>query len=1729
MFTKYLCLNMKLLQKTILFAITFSLCKSAKINTPRVLLPWFENKNVNFMFEIIEGGCYTWSLSRDDIIDLEPIYEDTWGGHCSRAARVSVSKTCVPPGSVIILAEEVNSGEILRGDVNIDKIKSLKVMSTTWKLYLEEAPEAFEVFAYDDQGNKFSTLEGVNFKWTIENFDNSVGDDPLVTLVRWRDTDYEAPPGITDIEAQGLRSYSVLLYGQAMGDCRVTVCLGDICTDFNLQVVASVVLTPATAVIAPTDTLKYRVVRARAGRLTVQDIADTLYYIKVPNTGIAVLDDTVSLVRATEIGSTSILLMSGTTEVASATLTVAEPHSIRVNLRPSSLLIRGEPFTVHCILLDINGHPLTAGQEILIRLSVVGEANVDLLKSTENGTLTDAVAGNSGPLTITARLHSVAGKSLIRKVEGHVSAVAVDPLEIIPPEIYVAWTDTIQEIQLEHRGGGEEPVVWSESEISQGAAISVSSTGLVTIRSEGDIEVIVQLKNYPHIRAVGRVVSSPAELVQVSSSGQARVGRPHHLHVALTATHPHTGQLYNFHRCNCEAFAVSLLEGPEPHNVTAATWVQPVEGACCVVECAWASRGVSCVRVSRGRAGEAARVHVRAAPRLRWPPRALAALPAATLPILAEGESLVPQSSETRVAELTERTGSPPHRYPDVQLFTFKCRWRGDSRMSLVSQAEEEREAAEFEAACAPHVSKLRLEPPDLAGNCSGGARLWLRPGQEVRVGVTLLDAIGRELLDEVGPLVEWENEPRHVGLQYGGDRLLVETLPEYAPVPVPNKYYQIVVADDQAIGWTGLLKASIPEATATLQARVVSPLNCDSLKADMAWEGDTVSGITNVSGGSGRYYVETPKGVSAVVEGGRVSAIVPGPGSYDLVVMDMCISGEKQVIEVNVEEVVSVEVITSRAIGVGACASISAIARGSSLRALAAGRAAEWSAAGPAAVRDRALCGLAEGAARLRAAIAGVWSPEIEVLVFPPLQIVPATARIPAGARLQLRRSGGPPLHLASTHYRLAGASTRGSHHSIEVSPTGSVQGLSTGKARIILVATDIANVEIARAEAEVEVVPISGLRVRAATQTLVVGAVGGLWVAAEGLAAGALHALQPPPRVAWTLRDPAAARLYTGHVDDMLERQVAEGIAVRVVPLKPGVITIDVRVRNLGQVAETRSWDSTIEILGVSDIRTSVEGLPNEFSTGERLAIAVGATLQLKSLPRGSWKLFDDGALELSPSGELKALRPGHGVVIAQHKDERNNIYRETAVQVEAAVPHYCTAEPAEGAGDDNVVRLALRSSLGRRLLAPRANVSARGPLAAAPRRAPPSHSALGYELVISGLDTTGALMTFESSEGGVTVRDEVWVAGPDPRADNILACGGWGVCLEGVGWRGEASSVRVTAGAGVSLAVLWAARPRRAALTLRLDRPPTALTLHQLPIHKMEFAPGVWPSAMVPLIIEAEGLTTGPLLCTEDQRYALEGVQVELPFTCRTKAPHTAQPVLDIINGELGCSILPSTPIIDSSEVELCAEWDAARTCTRVLLLPPIKLSHTKVSLLHPPAFFTISGHPHALKLVKMNTSPGLKLETRTKDDEIDVIVKSETSVCGVGWVNVRSKLTYQELRVEVERESEVACGTILGAIFTILKPYLSTLATVAAVAAAFLYAQSRMQQKGQIRVPEQPPPQSPVPERLNRSRTWSRSPYASGPAAPVYGDATLLPDQSFSQNSTRMHSSFPAFGL
>lgn len=50
-------------------------------------------------------------------------------------------------------------------NVIVDSIATLNIVTTTRELYIEEAPEAFEVRAYDDQGSYFNnTLQLINLK-----------------------------------------------------------------------------------------------------------------------------------------------------------------------------------------------------------------------------------------------------------------------------------------------------------------------------------------------------------------------------------------------------------------------------------------------------------------------------------------------------------------------------------------------------------------------------------------------------------------------------------------------------------------------------------------------------------------------------------------------------------------------------------------------------------------------------------------------------------------------------------------------------------------------------------------------------------------------------------------------------------------------------------------------------------------------------------------------------------------------------------------------------------------------------------------------------------------------------------------------------------------------------------------------------------------------------------------------------------------------------------------------------------------------------------------------------------------------------------------------------------------------------------------------------------------------------------------------------------------------------
>lgn len=85
------------------------------------------------------------------MISISPIYDDADTGCSSKAVLTTLFRE-KRRSTALVLAKELATNEVLRCDVILDVIDKLDVLTTTRELYLEEAPETFELWAQDSQG-----------------------------------------------------------------------------------------------------------------------------------------------------------------------------------------------------------------------------------------------------------------------------------------------------------------------------------------------------------------------------------------------------------------------------------------------------------------------------------------------------------------------------------------------------------------------------------------------------------------------------------------------------------------------------------------------------------------------------------------------------------------------------------------------------------------------------------------------------------------------------------------------------------------------------------------------------------------------------------------------------------------------------------------------------------------------------------------------------------------------------------------------------------------------------------------------------------------------------------------------------------------------------------------------------------------------------------------------------------------------------------------------------------------------------------------------------------------------------------------------------------------------------------------------------------------------------------------------------------------------------------------
>ncbi|XP_055603994.1 nuclear pore membrane glycoprotein 210-like [Uranotaenia lowii] len=479
--------------------------------------------------------------------------------------------------TAIVLAEDLSTGGILRCDVILDVIDQLGVLTTTRELYLEEAPETFELWALDSQGNAFTTLEGIEFNWQLASHRTSSdnrhqGDwSQVLRFLTFSESKFHSvPKAVEKLEIDGVQGYMVLLEGINTGSAKVTAKLPYAeyshvpPVEVNIMVLANLILDPSDVYIMTGDTVDFKVLQLKQGKL--HEIAlNNQYYLEIEDTALASISN--SEAKGLKLGRTFVLLRDrnvphgvGTSEDQSskallpkASITIAEPKKLAINLLPhyNWVTVEGENHEIALDLFTADDHQITLGSKYQIQSSF-DETLFYPVRRTSNGSRIpgETIKEGSGPVT---------GK--FDKLNAKAELIVYSRLVIKPEEVIIPYDPTVRRQQIQFAAsGGDGSYLWSslDSSLVTVAQSGLAETrldhlakGLVTINEKGgskSTQIRVALARNNKINVAASVLFlPPVKLEVVRYNLETTVKDYVAVHVALWAKH--NGTMKAFTSC----------------------------------------------------------------------------------------------------------------------------------------------------------------------------------------------------------------------------------------------------------------------------------------------------------------------------------------------------------------------------------------------------------------------------------------------------------------------------------------------------------------------------------------------------------------------------------------------------------------------------------------------------------------------------------------------------------------------------------------------------------------------------------------------------------------------------------------------------------------------------------------------------------------------------------------------------------------------------------------------------------------------------------------------------------------------------------------------------------------------------------------------------------------------------------------------------------------------------
>ncbi|XP_059017853.1 nuclear pore membrane glycoprotein 210 [Mustela lutreola] len=527
---------------------------AAKLNIPKVLLPFTRATRVNFTLEASEG-CYRWSSTRPEVASIEPLGADE--AQCSQKAVVQARLSQPARLTSIIFAEDITTGQVLRCDAIVDLIHGIQIVSTTRELYLEDSPLELKVQALDSEGNTFSTLAGLVFDWTIVKDTEADGfsdSHNALRILTFLESTYIPPSYISEMEKVAKQGDTVLVSGMKTGSSKLKARIQEAVykhvrpAEVRLLILENILLNPAYDVYLMVGTsIRYKVQKIRQGKITELSMPSEQYELQLQNsiaspegaTGqpVTILDQDTSTVTAVQLGQSSLVLshrsirMQGASRLPNSTIYVVEPGYLGFTVHPGDrwVLETGRLYEVTIEVLDKSGNKVYLSDNIRIE-TVLPPEFFEVLTSSQNGSYHHVRAKKRGQTAIEAALTSVVdqdgGVHTLRvpvwnqqEVEIHV------PITLYPSILTFPWqpkTGAYQYTIKAHGGSGN--FSWSSSSY---VVATVTVKGVMTTGSDTGLSVIQahDVQNPLHFGEMKVYVIEPSSMEFAPCQVEARVGQ----------------------------------------------------------------------------------------------------------------------------------------------------------------------------------------------------------------------------------------------------------------------------------------------------------------------------------------------------------------------------------------------------------------------------------------------------------------------------------------------------------------------------------------------------------------------------------------------------------------------------------------------------------------------------------------------------------------------------------------------------------------------------------------------------------------------------------------------------------------------------------------------------------------------------------------------------------------------------------------------------------------------------------------------------------------------------------------------------------------------------------------------------------------------------------------------------------------------------------------------------